>query len=531
MDCEILIEKDMTLITDLNIVTEQIPVLSKNRPELRALDMFFNDPLDDEMELKKQLNPMNYYEILQLDKSFFDNFDEAAFKRHMRKLVLFYHPDKNPTNIEKATIVFQMIGDASECMRHLNKRDQYMKSGVDSKDEATVQKEDYNLSKDWWTSFVDETLSALNAIEIRAEALSESGSNALVIPGDTFEKVCNELTSLWQERIVHQDVYAKQIEVFKAVKNATKTGNDFWSLSKLMSKLIVPRIQLNDGTIYSVRDCFQDAARLKHPEGMRALAGSALSGFLPPYEQSVPWAIKSIIYLEKKLIPILEKSTSDKNAEAIEKIRSGITRARERIIDLSSDEEIPMPGSERFTQVVGLTIDVLNKNKENMPSFELSEFRLSDDLFSDCDELSPLKNTKLTISAQVVETDTGCQSNSNLSQKNIFSEDKQTQIKTALSDSIKSIKSFPIIGDWDKTNKVQDLEKIRRRIVNKLDTEDSTEIIRELKLFAAKANEYRLIKKTTTSFKMFKEKIGAILSEKDINEIEACAQKHYKKPT
>ena len=50
-----------------------------------------------------------------------------------------------------------------------------------------------------------------------------------------------------------------------------------------------------------------------------------------------------------------------------------------------------------------------------------------------------------------------------------------------------------------------------------------------LKKFAAKANEYRLTKKTTTSFQMFKKKIGTILSKEDIDGIETIDQKRYQR--
>ena len=119
--------------------------------------------------------------------------------------------------------------------------------------------------------------------------------------------------------------------------------------------------------------------------------------------------------------------------------------------------------------------------------------------------------------------------NSNSNKITIFSTEEKEQILTALTESIKSIKRFPMIGDWDKTNKVDDLEIIKKNIVDNINTENSEQIKEMLKKFAAKANEYRLTKKTTTSFQMFKKKIGTILSKEDIDGIETIDQKRYQR--
>lgn len=120
--------------------------------------------------------------------------------------------------------------------------------------------------------------------------------------------------------------------------------------------------------------------------------------------------------------------------------------------------------------------------------------------------------------------------NSNSNKITIFSTEEKEQILTSLTESIKSIKRFPMIGDWDKTNKVDDLEKIKKNIEDNINTKDSEQIKEMLKKFAAKANEYRLTKKTTTSFQMFKKKIGTILSKEDIDGIETTDQKRYQRP-
>ena len=103
-----------------------------------------------------------------------------------------------------------------------------------------------------------------------------------------------------------------------------------------------------------------------------------------------------------------------------------------------------------------------------------------------------------------------------------FQDTEISAIKTALNDSISSIKGFLIIGNGSKNAKVAALNKIKNTIESKLkDNKPKQEIIQELKNFAAKANEYRLTKKTTTSFRLFKQKIAdALPGQVDLSSIE-----------
>ncbi len=246
---------------------EQRPVRSEKRTELRTLDMYFNDPLDPNMGLANQLISMDDYQTLQLDKSFFDNFDQKRFKQHMKKLHLSYHPDKHPTNSDKATIVFQAVTAAAKSL--LPATDEHQSANF------TADTDWWN--EDWWNEYITSQLNKLDEIQIRAEALSESGPGALVIPGDTYEKVSSELFAIWRETMVHEDAIPKQLTAIRALESAAKTGDDFYNLSRVESKLMLT----NPG--YSPGHCYQKGARLKHPLCMRALAGCVFSGLFLPY--------------------------------------------------------------------------------------------------------------------------------------------------------------------------------------------------------------------------------------------------------
>jgi len=97
--------------------------------------------------------------------------------------------------------------------------------------------------------------------------------------------------------------------------------------------------------------------------------------------------------------------------------------------------------------------------------------------------------------------------------------------------SIESIKKKCGFGwfDFNKDSKVSELESFQTNILEKLDSGTKESIISLLEEFARKANEYRLTKKTTTSFLKFKDNIGNILSEDKINQIENVEQIVYKK--
>lgn len=71
----------------------------------------------------------NYYETLQIPKGSTD----AEIKKAYRKLAMKWHPDKNPNNIEEASMIFQEIGEAYDVLSDLEKRaiyDQYGYEGL-----------------------------------------------------------------------------------------------------------------------------------------------------------------------------------------------------------------------------------------------------------------------------------------------------------------------------------------------------------------------------------------------------------------
>lgn len=63
--------------------------------------MEFKQPTDD------------YYEILQVPQTA----DGALIRTSYKRLVLLYHPDKNPGNVKDATVRFQLVSSICDSSR------------------------------------------------------------------------------------------------------------------------------------------------------------------------------------------------------------------------------------------------------------------------------------------------------------------------------------------------------------------------------------------------------------------------------
>ena len=94
-------------------------------PEAAELKSF-----DHYLEASGSPKELSLYEILQLDKSFFESYNEYDFKKHVRKLRLKFHPDKYSENWENAQAVCSMIFPAIEQMRDPKARKDFL-SGND----------------------------------------------------------------------------------------------------------------------------------------------------------------------------------------------------------------------------------------------------------------------------------------------------------------------------------------------------------------------------------------------------------------
>jgi DnaJ-class molecular chaperone len=78
-----------------------------------------------------RLNPSDVYSILRVPKAD----DAETLKRVYHKLVLQWHPDNNPDNLEEAQTKFQLIFEAYSVLSHINKRapnDRYGQAGQSS---------------------------------------------------------------------------------------------------------------------------------------------------------------------------------------------------------------------------------------------------------------------------------------------------------------------------------------------------------------------------------------------------------------
>jgi hypothetical protein len=363
------------------------------KPRFRSIDSFFNfqDQTHDDLRLK--LNVMSDDAILQINSTIIQPYNESECRKHLKALWLFYHPDKNPNNQEKAKIVFQLIGEASARLK------------LDP-----VHRDQYNigpLSPDWWESYVYDQLASLDDLSIRVQALLEPNTSAVIIPGDSCIKIASSLKTIWRDRMVHEDVLAKQHDVLRALKKTAKTGEDFYAIFEILNILLIPRICLEDNnpnSVYSVHSAMQDAAKFKHPVAMRMVAGSALSGLIIPVNESIPWTIHCLYYLEHVTIPALCASNTEQDNNFLKLIQSGIERAKQRIVGIDHNNTLPAPGTKDFEALVTQTVD--NVSQVKLEAFYTTQFTLSTDLFYDNKlEHTPDSEKILQRTGTIAETD------------------------------------------------------------------------------------------------------------------------------
>lgn len=65
---------------------------------------------------------LDYLEILGLD----DGFSDSDLKKAYKKLAIKFHPDRNPENVEKAQLVFQLISNANDVLGDPSQRGDYL---------------------------------------------------------------------------------------------------------------------------------------------------------------------------------------------------------------------------------------------------------------------------------------------------------------------------------------------------------------------------------------------------------------------
>lgn len=321
------------------------------------------------------LKPMNHFQALQLDKDFFSKFDEEQFKKHVRKLYLEYHPDRNPESKAESDIAFKRIIEAVDVMMNPDSRNQYLLFGTENSSQSRFE-DRYTHVVDW----LQDTLDKLDLLEKqidlfpqKKEGVEEKANSSSLVPTSnqltawSYQDVATRLNHLWQGGMVFVSQLEKQMKVFHKLEGRAKTGGDFYALFNIAFR----DAQLN----YHSRQYLHEAAARGHWVAMRTVAGSALNGlYSTPKDASIIWALNCIRYLEAIAVPKLQESSSEQAKKDLKEIQEGLIRARSRIDSngvYAQGKTIPPENSEEFT-ILAQSILHRIQNEGSIRKFNLS---------------------------------------------------------------------------------------------------------------------------------------------------------------
>lgn len=171
---------------------------------------------------------------------------------------------------------------------------------------------------------------------------------------DSFTAVCNDFLENWHFSMITTPFWEAQVAVYKKLIEKAVTGGDFKSL-------IQAERLLDCGPMLA-----QKAAARGDLFQLRIVAGSILGGIIEANELSVSWALQAISYIETKGLPDFEDKiqkgfASEEEVKEVLSIKSGLLRARSRVIGLGKEEPMPVVGAERFEQIKQDTLNELVK--------------------------------------------------------------------------------------------------------------------------------------------------------------------------
>jgi hypothetical protein len=230
-----------------------------------------------------------------------------------------------------------------------------------------------------------------NAMKLLLERLVNlpaAAESSALLGSDSFEKLFSEFQTHYQRQQHCGSEQLRQAEqkVMEKFRELAHTGEQYYQLNSLMDH---PSSSFEN---------LQKAAEKGHWMAMRKLAGHILSGEFKQPEQSIPWALQCIRYLEKVALPTIKLKIREKiragqpcelEEETLENLMEGIERSRRRIASLAFGESIPDPNGteaekERFRFIKEKTIQ---QNTRKMQNFR--DFLITNDIFQNLYQSAP----------------------------------------------------------------------------------------------------------------------------------------------
>lgn len=317
------------------------------------------------LDEKNQLKDMDHFEAIQLNKAFFEHFNEEEFKTHAKKILLQFHPDKNSENKEQAHLCFQRVYKAYEVLKDPIKREQYLRTG-DSHPDLNFNF-DFNFVYQDWDSLFNEKVTKLDELNSRFEQLYTPQVSPNPLANDSLEKIATEFAQVYKGTMVRIDVLQKQFDLFNKIKEKAKTPGEFYAL-----QLIVERDPTLDNNFKT--QFLQQAAANGHILAMSMVASRALAGHFSPLEESVRWGLECFRFLENTAMPKLEQE--DPHSAAFIEIKDRIESVRERRAEILP-KSIPTD-PEEFNKLVNAYVEYRKKRGGDT----IDTFNLTGDIFA-----------------------------------------------------------------------------------------------------------------------------------------------------
>ncbi len=282
---------------------------------------YFNDSGQGSLEFKE----FNLYQILQLDKDFFETYDEMVFKKHLRNLMRKYKQDGD---LNKT--IWAQIQSAANYLRIEKNRVFYLKNEIAPKADVG------NTDLDKWLEMNEpEESSSLAALEERVNRHNRQAANA----DDNFAEILHEYSFIC-------DQYPKSLErnpstrarkvydFFDRIKIAAASGDNYFQLAEFCR-------QYRSNQVNERFEFYQFAAGLRHPQSMVIVAQAGFRGQLVPFAIAVPWAITCLYCLHQFILPKLKNkqiSTYEQTYRLLQEEKLGSV--------------FPIPGTTKFNLLV-----------------------------------------------------------------------------------------------------------------------------------------------------------------------------------
>lgn len=334
---------------------------------------------------------INHIEALQLSSHSFVIADERRFKKHVAKLMQEYAPEKN-NNSPEAQKCYQRIQQAYDALKDPAERarHRYIERVVNEGTLFAHVSPVVNLGLVEMGADLAKNREALNQINLRLQHLSTEPKD------DSLEKITNYLTTLCRQMkgFSQFDLHEQLNQLVEKIRARANTAEEYYALELLFR---ADRYREDEVRSLHKRDGYtslQKAAAKGHIIAIAELAANALAGHYAPLDKSTKWGLQALRYLEKQVIPAMERENP--GSEVLDKIKKEIRYLRDKRKDILP-AVIPSEPAE-LDNLVAKYLDYRTKRGYKT----VATFILDENLFDLLSKNEPVINRLPTTPAQIV---------------------------------------------------------------------------------------------------------------------------------